>query len=75
MPPPNQDYVGQTLTVSGWGTGNQPWNLLNSVDVPYISNSDCNANYENQITSNMMCAGYLGVGGKDSCQGDSGGKT
>ena len=25
------------------------------------------------ITDSMICAGYPGVGGKDSCQGDSGG--
>ena len=25
------------------------------------------------IADSMICAGYLGVGGKDSCQGDSGG--
>ena len=25
------------------------------------------------ITDSMICAGYSGLGGKDSCQGDSGG--
>ena len=25
------------------------------------------------ITDSMICAGYPGLGGKDSCQGDSGG--
>ena len=43
------------------------------VQVPAITNAQCNQAYSNSITSSMMCAGYPGVGGKDACQGDSGG--
>ena len=43
--------------------------------MPAIRNSECQAKYEYEysITDAMICAGYPGVGGKDSCQGDSGG--
>ena len=69
--------VGKTMTVSGWGTlssgGSQP-TVLHSVDVPGISNADCNQAYSGDITTNMLCAGDVANGGIDSCQGDSGGK-
>lgn len=79
--PTNRDekYVGRTGTASGWGTlkeDGKPSCELQYVDVPVMSNADCvnKTSYtEKMISENMMCAGYLGVGGKDSCQGDSGG--
>ena len=43
------------------------------VMVPTITNDDCNIYYEGRILHSMVCAGYPGVGGKDSCTGDSGG--
>ncbi len=75
------DLVGVMSTVIGWGdTLVQPApggghlfpDTLRQVDVPIIANSTCNAAYSNEITPNMLCAGYVS-GGKDSCQGDSGG--
>ncbi|XP_037545122.1 trypsin-2 [Nematolebias whitei] len=60
--------------VTGFGTtssGGTVSNTLQEVDVPIVTNSDCNNSY-GSITSNMLCAG-LTQGGKDSCQGDSGG--
>ncbi len=36
--------------------------------VPVVSNSNCDDAYGGSITSNMICAGLLNVGGKDSCQ-------
>ena len=67
---------GKTMTVSGWGTlsagGSQP-NVLHSVNVPGLTNSQCDSAYGGGITSAMLCAGNLQNGGVDSCQGDSGG--
>lgn len=67
-------YVGKTGVVTGWGTlkeDGKPSCLLQEVEVPVLSNSDCTAttNYtEKMITDNMLCAGYPGVGLRDSCQ-------
>ncbi|CAN9505132.1 unnamed protein product [Ophioblennius macclurei] len=68
--------AGVITWVTGWGTMNvgEPLDFpqrLQEVDVPIVSNADCNDVY-GIITSNMLCAG-LSQGGKDSCQGDSGG--
>ena len=82
--------VGQLVKVSGWGSTTQVLvdsntttqapkvpDLLQSVDVPVVSQANCTTAYSNDsrtITDNMICAGIIGTGGKDSCQGDSGGK-
>ncbi|KAG9275926.1 trypsin-2-like [Astyanax mexicanus] len=67
---------GEQCLVSGWGnqitTGVNYASVLQCLDLPVVSRSDCEAAYPNQITKNMFCAGFL-EGGKDSCQGDSGG--
>jgi trypsin len=82
----NSPQVGQEVTVMGWGdmtsddlTQESP-EVLMSVDVNVISNSECDASqgsiggwtesYNGQITSNMLCAADRG---QDACQGDSGG--
>ncbi|EFX71777.1 trypsin [Daphnia pulex] len=83
MPPPTSEFdppAGTITTVSGWGrisTGGSISNVLLSVDVPIVSDSDCNAAYAgvfdpNPIFPSMLCAGAP-AGGVDSCQGDSGG--
>ncbi|XP_035381996.1 trypsin-2-like [Electrophorus electricus] len=62
-------------TVSGWGNTMSPTadkNKLQCLQVPILSEEDCNNSYPGMITNSMFCAGYL-EGGKDSCQGDSGG--
>ncbi len=68
---------GAVATVSGWGTlfaGGWSPDTLQYVDVPVVSEADCEAAYgASEITDGMICAGYLDVGGADSCQGDSGG--
>jgi trypsin len=82
----NSPQVGQEVTVMGWGDmtsddmTQELADVLMSVDVNVISNSDCDASkgsingwsdsYNGQITSNMLCAADKG---QDSCQGDSGG--
>lgn len=40
---------------------------LQCVDVPILSNKDCENSYPGMITERMVCAGYL-EGGKDACQ-------
>merc|ERR1712181_90493 len=47
--------------------------VLQKVDVPVVSDDHCRDSYgQADITDSMICAG-LDQGGKDSCQGDSGG--
>ncbi|XP_065116950.1 trypsin-2-like [Paramisgurnus dabryanus] len=67
--------AGTKCLVSGWGntmSSTADSNKLQCVEVPVLSESDCNNSYPGMITKSMFCAGYL-EGGKDSCQGDSGG--
>jgi secreted trypsin-like serine protease len=70
---------GVVATVVGWGetlglppgTPLEP-TKLREVDVPIVSDADCTAAYgDGVIFPDMLCAG--GVGGQDSCFGDSGG--
>lgn len=76
LPTNNREkFVGSTGTVSGWGVlregGNSLPNILREVDLPVISNSQCDRMYGGiKITNQMICTLKSG---KDSCQGDSGG--
>lgn len=66
---------GATSTVAGWGAtrqGGSGANTLQKVDVPIVSNADCNLSYPGDIANDNICAGFQ-EGGRDSCQGDSGG--
>lgn len=69
--------AGDVSTITGWGTtrsGGSASDQLLAVDVPIVSNEDCDEDYGgNRITDTMLCAGVRGEGGKDACQGDSGG--
>ncbi|XP_042577406.1 trypsin I-P1-like [Cyprinus carpio] len=73
--------AGTEIWVTGWGklhSGGEcrfvPFpDILQEVQVPIVSNSDCYNAYGGLITNNMICAGLIKVGGKGSCQGDSGG--
>ncbi|MGH9186787.1 MAG: S1 family peptidase [Acidimicrobiales bacterium] len=69
---------GTMLTVSGWGD-TQPGggvtypDRLEEVDVPVVSDADCQAAYADDggiHAPTQLCAGAEGI---DSCQGDSGG--
>nr|XP_009932049.1 PREDICTED: trypsin I-P1-like [Opisthocomus hoazin] len=68
--------AGTTCLISGWGntlsSGTNYPDTLQCLKAPVLSSSQCSSAYPGQITSNMICVGYL-EGGKDSCQGDSGG--
>uniref|UniRef100_A0A672KSF8 Zgc:123295 n=1 Tax=Sinocyclocheilus grahami TaxID=75366 RepID=A0A672KSF8_SINGR len=67
---------GTESWVTGWGRlqpGGQVPDILQEVMIPIVNNSACANAYGGRITSNMICAGLLNQGGKDSCQGDGGG--
>ena len=74
--------VGESVTAVGWGltdvdpkTGEPIGGIspeLREVNVPIVSNEQCNTAYFGGITNLMLCTG-LEEGGKDSCSGDSGG--
>jgi len=78
--PMSETEAGTIATVTGWGTTNEGGislpNTLHKVDVPVVSDEECNKDYSSsnapEIAASMICAG-LPEGGKDSCQGDSGG--
>ncbi|XP_012694817.2 trypsin-2-like [Clupea harengus] len=67
--------AGTMCLVSGWGNTMSSFDdgdKLQCLEIPIISDRDCENAYPGQITQSMFCAGYM-EGGKDSCQGDSGG--
>ncbi|CAM4287549.1 unnamed protein product [Leuciscus chuanchicus] len=72
--------AGTESWVTGWGKlqsgDTQGSDVLQDLRIPIVSNSVCNNAYKGinaSITSNMICAGFLNVGGKSICPGDSGG--
>jgi len=72
---PSSDVsVGTTVTPTGWGkpsdSSGGTSDVLRQVDVPIMSNSDCNSIYGN-IGDGIICIDA--AGGKGTCNGDSGG--
>lgn len=72
---------GKQARVIGWGSSvflvGPGSDDLQEVDVPMVSDEDCDTNYNSLSPfrfdpTTMVCAGET-TGGKDSCQGDSGG--
>lgn len=67
-------YLNVNAVATGWGTlkeDGKPSCILQEVEVPVLSNQLCvkDTNYtDKMITENMLCAGYPGLGTKDSCQ-------
>ncbi|OXA64314.1 Trypsin-1 [Folsomia candida] len=73
---PDVNFVPTSVaTVAGWGVltedGAYP-DVLMKVDVPFVDDATCNANYAEfgGTSESMIC---YGEAGKDSCQADSGG--
>ncbi|XP_068113936.1 trypsin-like [Hyperolius riggenbachi] len=70
--------AGTSCLISGWGntlsSGTNMPNQLQCLSAPILTSAQCSSAYPGQITSNMICVGYL-EDGKDSCQGDSGGSV
>nr|XP_046255324.1 suppressor of tumorigenicity 14 protein homolog isoform X2 [Scatophagus argus] len=75
---PSSSHVfpaGMSCWVTGWGAlreGGQKAQLLQKASVKIINDTVCNTVTEGQVTSRMLCSGFL-AGGVDACQGDSGG--
>jgi trypsin len=63
------------LETVGWGqTGSGFPTVAHWVEVPFVSDDDCEAAYPGWVDAQtMLCAGDLVNGGVDSCAGDSGG--
>ncbi|XP_037797741.1 trypsin-1-like, partial [Penaeus monodon] len=75
LPRPGLLYEDAAAFVTGWGRvseGGSQAVKLQEVEVPVISNAECEVSYPGAIFSTSLCAG-VAEGGKDSCQGDSGG--
>ncbi|KAM4636461.1 trypsin-like [Discoglossus pictus] len=68
--------AGTSCLIAGWGntlsSGTSNPSLLQCLNAPILTSSQCSGAYPGKITGNMICVGFL-EGGKDSCQGDSGG--
>lgn len=76
MPENDEDFIGQTAFVTGWGRlyedGPLP-SVLQEVAVPVINNTICesmyrSAGYIEHIPHIFICAGWK-KGGYDSCEG------
>lgn len=78
LPRPTIDLpIGEDCTVCGWGTMKYPTYEaaveLQCVELNMMDRETCNVPYGGAIHNHIICLGELGVGGSDSCQGDSGG--
>ncbi|XP_076057671.1 trypsin-1-like [Oratosquilla oratoria] len=75
LPRPFQGSSGD-CEVSGWGStaeGGSSSRTLMKVTLPIVPDTQCRADYgQEMIADSMICAGFS-EGGKDACQGDSGG--
>ncbi|KAL4647699.1 hypothetical protein GN956_G8101 [Arapaima gigas] len=76
LPSINHDFpIGKSVWVTGWGATKEDGYgaaVLQKAEVRIINTTVCNQLMQNQITSQMLCAGVL-AGEVDTCQGDSGG--
>ncbi|NBU72025.1 MAG: serine protease [Bacteroidetes bacterium] len=69
------DLDGRISTTAGWGAtfeGGNVSKVLMKVDVDLLTQEQCEKAYPKKIFDTMICAGF-DDGGRDSCQGDSGG--
>lgn len=69
------DAASGQATVYGWGRTSElspPSRRLREVDVPIRADAECAAEVPDYRPGAMLCAGYP-EGGKDACEGDSGG--
>ena len=67
--------ISSAVTVAGWGDTKyhgKPSPIMRKVTVKIITKATCRHAY-NWIRKDQICAGVEYHGGKDACQGDSGG--
>ncbi|CAG9581688.1 unnamed protein product [Danaus chrysippus] len=68
----------QPVTALGWGAtsyGGQLSDTLRRVDIWTVNRNVCRTRYSElgySVTDNMLCAGWLDVGGRGACIGDTG---
>ena len=75
LPAPNQSFVGQTATTSGYGqtsgtNKNSQSHVLKTVKLPVVPDNQCVRKYD-FIPQQMICVG--GTRNENICDGDSGG--
>lgn len=76
--PPTENFtlpIGANISATGWGLTTEGGNLseiLQVVTLEYLPFEDCARAYS-ILTPMMLCAGGSPVGGKGTCQSDSGG--
>lgn len=68
--------TGTVCHLAGWGatsegSNNASPNLMR-VNLEIVDTGRCNRSYQGMVGPNMFCAGTM-LGGRDACQGDSGG--
>ncbi|XP_045509291.1 trypsin CFT-1-like isoform X1 [Colias croceus] len=69
----------QPVWAVGWGStyyGGPPSDLLRHVQIWTVNQQICASRYKAlgyAVTNNMLCSGWLDVGGRDQCQNDVGG--
>lgn len=67
---------GETSTLIGWGqdsTERTYPHILQEVDLPIVEPGLCNDQFNTTLAGSQLCAGFAEGGGKDVCNGDSGG--
>ena len=75
------DFVGASAFATGWGrisNDGQRSNILKEVELPIISNEECMSMYQlsgrfEWIPKTIFICSGTSKGGKDACDGDSGG--
>lgn len=68
--------TGTKCNLAGWGatsegSNNASPNLMR-VNLEIVDRDRCNTSYQGMVGADMFCAGTM-AGGRDACQGDSGG--
>lgn len=78
-PEKSRNFNGFTPFAAGWGRtqeGGKSANVLQEIQLPVVSNSECQSSYQainkvvsgKQFDNGVICAGYK-EGGRDTCNG------